>query len=135
MSWISVGRVIEMYCEGIERYGGLGAVPPSASECVKSCIGNAGLAEQYVTDEASLQPGLVFVGFLLFYLVKDHCFPDGNKRVGWLAAMEILADLGIAINASTEDAFNFVDEISCGNVENGRQVVQWLAQRVEAPEP
>jgi len=69
----------------------------------------------------------------MFYLVQDHCFPDGNKRIGWIAGMTILGKIGLTVSSSDYDAVRFVRMISTNQVAEGASVVQWLAERVEAP--
>ena len=133
MNLITVEEVRQLHAEGVKRHGGSAIVPKSADNCVDGRIGNAALAEQYVTDDERMRPGLCFAGFLLFYLVQGHCFTDGNKRVGWSAAMRVLADLGLTVEASDDEAYDFCCGITSGNVKNGRQVVKWFAQRLTAP--
>ena len=133
MKLITVSDVISLHAEGIARYGGMQAVSKNASDCVQGRIGNAELAEQYVTEDEKFRPGLCFAGFLMFYLVKDSCFVDGNKRVGWLTAMRVLADAGLTVRASDEEAFDFVDSIARGKITDGRMVVLWLSSRLFSP--
>jgi death on curing protein len=133
MKLISVSEVIDLHSEGIARYGGMKALSNNSRDCVQGRIGNAELAEQYVTDDDRFRPGLCFAGFLLFYLVRDNCFVDGNKRAGWLAAMRILGDAGLTVKASEDDAYTLVDSIARGSIGDGRQVVLWLAARLSAP--
>ncbi len=49
----------------------------------------------------------VFRGCLLYYLMKNHCFVDGNKRVGWAACMEVLRALGLTVTATDKEAEDF----------------------------
>jgi hypothetical protein len=53
---------------------------------------------------------------MLFYLIKNHCFIDGNKRVGWAACMEALRSLGLTINATDEGLRNFALTLLLGRV-------------------
>jgi death on curing protein len=135
MRLISVSDVIELHSQGIARYGGMQSVSKGTSDCVQGRIGNAELAEQYVSEDEQVRPGLCFAGFLLFYLVRDNCFVDGNKRIGWLAAMRVLADAGLTVRASEDEAFAFVDSIARGVITDGRQAVLWLAGRLISPDP
>lgn len=130
---ISTSDVLALHSEAVSRYGGLGTLSHDTKDCVDGRIGNAMLAEEYVTDDERVRPGLCFAGFLLFYLVRDHCFSDGNKRVGWMAAMRVLGDIGLTIEASENDAFAFVDSISTGQIGDGRKAVLWLAAHLSAP--
>ena len=133
MRLIDPTEVCELHSEAVRLYGGLGTIPSNAVDCVEGTIGNAMLAEHYVTDDERIRPGLCFAGFLLFYLVRDHCFTDGNKRVGWMSAMRILGDIGLTVDATQEQAEAFMDEVSTGHTNDGRQVVKWLAEQLAAP--
>ena len=134
MNLITVKEVLQLHSQSIERYGGSGTISKDTGGCIDGRIGNAALAEQFVTDDERVRPGLCFAGFLLFYLIRDHCFTDGNKRIGWMAAMRVLADLGLTLETSNEEAFAFCDAVSTGSIKDGRQVVQWFAQRLAAPD-
>ncbi len=134
MKLISTSEVIDLHTEGIARFGGMKGLSKNTSDCVQGIIGNAELAEQYVSDDEKFRPGLCFAGLLMFYLVRDNCFNDGNKRVGWMAAMRVLADAGLTVNATDDEVFNFVDSIARGMISDGRQVVLWLAERLSAPQ-
>ena len=102
--------------------------------CVEGKIGNAWLAEQYSSEEQNVRSGLCFAGYLMFYLVNGHCFPDGNKRIGWIAAMTVLASLGLTVRSTDENAIELVLRIARNEIQDGSAVVQWLAARLEAPE-
>lgn len=76
--------------------------------------------------------GLILVAYLLYYLAKDHCFVDGNKRVAWLAAVETLKNLQLTLNVSTEDAYAFMIDLSSeGSTITASDVAVWLAERLE----
>jgi hypothetical protein len=96
--------------------------------------GNAWTSETYRADEDNVYPGLCFCGFLLYYLVRGHCFPDGNKRVAWASAMAILASIGLTVNATDDESYDLVIRIAEGKIQSGMEVVQWLGRKLEAPE-
>jgi len=91
------------------------------------------MAEQYTLADEDAKPGLCFTGYLLYYLVRDHCFPDGNKRAAWAASMAVLASMGLTVKATDDEAYSLVDRIATGGIDEGAEVVQWLAERLEAP--
>jgi death-on-curing protein len=79
--------------------------------------------------------GLCFAGCLLYYLVKNHCFIDGNKRVGWAACMEVLRALGLTVNATDAEVEGFCLAILDKDSEVARNAVDvsaWLAPRLIA---
>jgi prophage maintenance system killer protein len=105
---------------------------PVHADCVDGKLGNAWQSESYISDEDA-KAGICFAGFLLFYLTVGHCFPDGNKRIGWISAIAVLASLGLTVKAADDEAEQFVDRIASGQVREGLQAVQWIAARLDAP--
>jgi death-on-curing protein len=126
---ITTDRIFSLHKEAVKKFGG-GGTGPGNSGCVEGALGAAWSAELY-DDHPDKIVGLSFAGHLLFYLVKDHCFSDGNKRVGWLAAVVVLGDLGLSVGSSEDDAHGLVDRIATGAIRSGGDVVSWLADRLE----
>lgn len=132
-SLISTEKVVALHGEAILRYSQTPlAIGTHAHDCVDGKLGSAWTSESYRVDEDA-KPGMCFAGFLLFYLVVGNCFPDGNKRVGWAAAMSVLASLGLTVRATDDEAVELVRGIAEGTIRSGLQVVQWLGSRLEAP--
>lgn len=90
-------------------------------------------AELYSGSDDAKQ-GLCFAGCLLFYLVKNHCFVDGNKRVAWASCMEVLRSLGLTVNATDDEAEAFCINVITGEnmVKKAVDVCLWIAPRLEA---
>lgn len=124
---ITVDDIARLNAEGIERYGGL--LGPPKDGCVESSVGAAYQAESYIADEDTV-PGLVFCGYLLFYLLKNHCFVEGNKRAAWTSAMFALLSLGLTLQATQEEAFTCCAQIIEGTMGSGADVVEWIAARL-----
>lgn len=122
--------IIRLHAEGIARYGGLGSPPQEG--CIERSAGGAFNAGLYTVGEASaaVEIALPFAGYLLFYLAKNHCFVDGNKRVAWTATMRCLAYYGLTITATQEEAEEFVDQIVRDVINNGADCVEWIARRL-----
>ena len=51
---------------------------------------------------------------LLDSVVRNHPLVDGNKRLGWLAALVFLDINGHWIEAPDDDAYDLVIAIACG---------------------
>jgi death-on-curing protein len=133
-SLITVSDVLQLHARGILEHNQTPiAISQTAQDCVEGRIGNAWTSEGYSADEDAT-PGLCFAGYLLYYLTRDHCFPDGNKRAAWSAAMAVLASLGLTVNASDDEAYSLVDRIANGIIKDGMEVVYWLTGRLEAPD-
>jgi death on curing protein len=50
-------------------------------------------------------------------LVKNHAFIDGNKRIGYVMLRFFLMESGYDLSASQTDKYNFIVEISKGNLD------------------
>ena len=129
--FISPDIIVALHAEGIARYGGLGSPPQPG--CVERSAGgayNAGLYTAKNDPPSATEIALPFAGYLLFYLAKNHCFVDGNKRVAWTAAMRVLAYFGLTLSATQDEAEVLVDEIVRDIVDNGADVVEWIGERL-----
>lgn len=128
---LTLDRVLELYALGITRFKGTGGPPQSG--CVEGSLGSAWTAEIYrsQTDDPDSRPGLLFAAYVFVYLAKNHCFPDGNKRVAWLSLVDVLAMLKLTLRASDDEAYDFVIAVVKGE-RSTDDVVTWLASRLEA---
>lgn len=129
---LSLNDVYELYREGIRRYGGDPSDPKPG--CIDGSLGAAWSAESYSDPDPGRLPGLVFVGYLLFYLARNHCFTDGNKRVAWSAAMHVLLGPGLTVEATIDEAEQLMLSVIERRVNDGMEVVSWLAERLIAAE-
>jgi death-on-curing protein len=130
--WISDSTITDLYAEGIKRWGGAGSPPKPG--CIDGALGAAYNAEQYsleATDEGVL-PGLIFCGFLLFYLTTKHCYVDGKKRIAWACATFVLLSFGLTVQATQQEVVDFCLSISRGDIRQGSDVVIWLSDRLTA---
>ncbi|MBV9760921.1 MAG: Fic family protein [Acidobacteriaceae bacterium] len=127
---ITLNSVVDMHRESIARFGG-DPFPEPVPGCVESSLGAAWNAELYAAKPGSV-PGLCFAGCLLFYLIRNHCFVDGNKRAAWAASMEVLRTLGLTVHASDHEAEEFCLDVITGraSVHTGIDVCLWLAPRL-----
>ncbi len=62
---------------------------------------------------------------LLFSLIKNHPFYDGNKRIAWRAVEVFLERNGYTLHAAPDDAFQFTTRIAATDVEN-EEIGAWL---------
>jgi len=54
---------------------------------------------------------------LLESLTRNHALVDGNKRIGWLAAVVFLDLNGLLLDAPADDAYDLVIGVSTGTVD------------------
>jgi death-on-curing protein len=126
---ITVRLVLDFRDEGIKRYGGLLATKP-AEDCIEGSLGAAWSAGLYREPEEAKR-GLCFTAHALYYIAKNHCFTEGNKRAAWMSAIEILARLGLTVNTTIEEAFGMMEGIIKGHISGPDEVTHWLAERLD----
>lgn len=125
-------RVLEIYQQTMARFA-QPVVQPKPG-CAEGVLGNAWSGELY-QESRDLRPGLFFAAAVLVYLAKGHCFSDGNKRVAWLTLLDALSALGLDLEATEDDAADFVLEIAASPKPRVDDVLRWLAARVVASDP
>jgi death-on-curing protein len=64
---------------------------------------------------------------LVFSLIKNHPFYDGNKRIALLAVGEFLRRNGWELTAAPEEALRFSTRIAASDVTN-KEIAQWLRE-------
>jgi death-on-curing protein len=71
---------------------------------------------------------------LLFSLIENHPFSDGNKRTGLAATLEFLERNGYTLAMSDNDElYSFVVDIAAGNLER-KAIAAWIqAHSVPVP--
>lgn len=126
---VTEARILALHKRTLAEHGGL----PGRSQpgCVAAKLGAAWAAEGYVGGEAGIE-GLTFATYLAFYLVKGHCFNDANKRVAWLALVDVLAVLGLRIDAVQGEAADFVERVAelKGPDARPETVREWVTARL-----
>lgn len=125
---ITVNGILDLHAEGIKKYGGDFSAPQEG--CLERSLGAAWSLEVYGAPDNAL-PRLSFCSGLLYYLVMNHCFTDGNKRIGWMSAVEVLRSLGLTIKATDEEAENLCLDIIGGTVKHATDVIPWIAKRLQ----
>ncbi len=130
--WISTESVLSLYADGVERWGGAGSAPQVG--CIEAALGAAYNAELYSTnaDVEGGVAGLLFAGYLMFYLTTKHCFIDGNKRVGLACGLFVLYSLGLTLQVEQAELVTYCLSLANGKIETGADVVQWMAERLVA---
>lgn len=76
---------------------------------------------------------IVKAAILCSRLVKNHPFPDGNKRTGFLAMLEFLDRNGLRWRRSDADpneTVNIVEGIAAGTISE-EHLADWLRGRVQ----
>lgn len=107
--FLTLEEVLEIHLDQIDRYGGA-----------------AGLRDANLLDSAVQSPAMTFGGAylnadlfqmaatLLFSLVNNHPFIDGNKRTGTAAALVFLSLNGIEISEDEPALSDLVVSVASG---------------------
>lgn len=129
---VDTDRLISLHSLGLQVAGTVSA--PPGVDCLNAALGNAWTAEEYRREEVHASPGFLFACYLLTYLAKDHCATDGNKRLAWLAFIEVLAFYELDVVADEQE----VDELCCRIITDdlgGEDVALWVADKlIELPD-
>lgn len=118
--FIEIDDVIALHSDAMVKYGGQDSQPKPG--CVDSSVHGAVTAAMYADDEPDL---LSAVAYLLFYLAKNHCFVDGNKRVAWAAAIRTLEINGFRVQGEELEAASLVERVASGDVDV-EFVIRWF---------
>jgi Prophage maintenance system killer protein len=72
---------------------------------------------------------------LWYFFTKNHCFVDGNKRVGFYAATVLLKINGYSDQVKDEEAYEKAIEVTCSNFTGNNldtyinELSNWLEKR------
>jgi death-on-curing protein len=101
--------------------------------------GTLGIRDMGLLEAAVARPQATFSGedlypdvytkaaTLMFGLINNHAFVDGNKRVGVAAAGLFLVRNGLQLTASNEEVERFTLEVAQGSV-SVAQIAAWFQQ-------
>ncbi|HZF55334.1 MAG TPA: type II toxin-antitoxin system death-on-curing family toxin [Polyangiaceae bacterium] len=131
----SVGELTELHSVAITAFGG--AASPPKEGCVDRSIASAINASLYSADDDGEPDLLLAAAHLLFYVAKNHCFADGNKRAAWSAVIRALDLNGIRVEADPDEAAELVEGVASG-ARTVRDILLWFYEpgRIRArPDP
>lgn len=127
---VKVERVHEMHALAIAQWGGLPGIRDR--DCPRRSVEASLTAALYAMEAIDDEPDPLTVSVhLLFYLARNHCYSDGNKRVAWLTFVEQLAVVGLDIEATQQEVELFVVEVAGGNLDVAAMSA-WVAPRLTA---
>lgn len=131
-------EVLELHAEEMKRKDG--RKDPPIHGCVEGSVGNAYSAVLYSVEGDEGPNLLAAAAYILFYLSKNHCFTDGNKRAAWASLVHLLYINGLRVVATQDDAAALVNSVATGTLgreETVSTILTWLGAqgRIEAFEP
>lgn len=113
--------VVAMHVELIAEHGGL-AGPPRLAE-LEAALARPQQQFSYATQPLSLAQLAAAYGFAL---ARNHCFPDGNKRIA-LAVIDVFLQLnGRELLAEEVDAANTMQSVASGKMTES-ELAAWIA--------
>ena len=126
---ISQARVHELHSRALELWSGLPGTRDT--DCVERSIGAGLTAGLYRAEEDSEPDVLTVAVHVSFYLARNHCFSDGNKRVAWMALVDQLAVVGLDVDVSQDDVVAQVAAVARGAL-SPDDLQEWVAARLVA---
>jgi death on curing protein len=121
--WVPVRAAVAMQLELIAEHGGL-AGPPRIAE-LEAALARPQQQFNYATRPPSFERLAAAYGY---ELARNHCFPDGNKRVA-LAVIDVFLQLnGRELLAEEVDAANTMQGVAAGDLAE-EQLADWIAAR------
>jgi len=122
--WLSVGEVIALHDQVIERYGGsLGVLNEGALE---STLNRPQTLAYYEPDSSVYDLAAAYE----YGLVKNHCFLDGNKRTALTVMGIFLLRNGYELVASEVETVATVVDVATSEVSQ-EELAAWLVKNVE----
>ena len=73
----------------------------------------------------------MFALYLMVYVVRDHCIPDGNKRLAWSGMMFVLGRLGLTVEATDDEAVAMVLRVIQHESE-AEDVAEWIGDQADS---
>jgi death-on-curing protein len=128
MRYLELDEVLRIHERAIRQYGGspelrdLGLLESALAAPKQTMFG-----EDLYPDVAAKS------AILVFSLVKNHPFVDGNKRVGFLCLMRFLQVNGYALDATNDELYQFTLDVAT-SVLDKEQVTAWMRARLRASE-
>lgn len=127
--WVSLRAVLAIHSDLIAEHGGLSGGPKFSA--LESALARPQQLRSYAKRPLSLEQLAAAYGHAL---ARDHCFPDGNKRIA-LAVMDVFLQLnGRELTAEEVDAAQTVQQLAAGDLsEEGLAV--WIASHTARRSP
>ena len=108
-TFLSLGEVLEIHREQINRYGGDPGIRDLGLLQSALAMPAAGLGGRYLHGDL-----YEMAAAYLFHIVQNHPFVDGNKRTGAVAALIFLALNDVIIVAEEDDFERVVRAVAEG---------------------
>jgi len=125
--FLELEEVLEIHRDQIARYGGSSGVRGMALLQSALAMPRAGIGEEYFHADI-----IEMAGTYLFYIVKNHPFVDGNKRVGAVAAFIFLRMNGYDLKMTNPALEKTVRSVADGGLD--KAALMTLLRKYVKPE-
>ena len=120
MRYLSLREILELHDKIIEFYGGARGIRDIGA--LESAINQP----RITFNRTDLYPDILAkAAALCFFLVKNHPFIDGNKRIGHAAMETFLILNGFEIEASVDEQEKIILDLAAGKL-NREDFTIWL---------
>jgi len=120
MRYLSLREILELHDKIIEVYGGTRGILDMHS------LESAANQTRITFNQTDLYPDILTkAAALCFFLVMNHPFVDGNKRVGHAAMETFLILNGFEIEAAIDEQEKIILDLAAGKVDREEFTV-WL---------
>ncbi|MFC1824533.1 type II toxin-antitoxin system death-on-curing family toxin [Thermodesulfobacteriota bacterium] len=124
MRYLSIREILELHGIIIETYGGARGI--REIRALESAINQP----RITFNQTDLYPDIVEkAAALCFFLVKNHPFIDGNKRIGHAAMEAFLILNGFEIQAAVEEQEKIILDLAAGKL-NREEFTTWLNNHI-----
>jgi death-on-curing protein len=121
--WINREAVFAIHDVQLAQHGGLDGV--TDINLIESALARPAQLNAYGHPPPDVFDLAAAYGF---GIAKNHGFSDGNKRTGWILARLFLADNGVRIQYTAQDAIEVMLGVAAGSVSEQR-FAQWMRER------
>ncbi len=121
--FLGFDEILEIPRDQIERYGGRPGIRDSALLRSAIAMPSAGAAGEYLHTDL-----MEMAAAYMFYIVKNHPFIDGNKRVGAVAALVFLDLNAVEAQIEETDLFELIMAVAKGETSKSG-VAEFLRDR------
>lgn len=124
--WVSRDALDRMHSALIGLYGGASGVRAGGDELIASALARP--QNKFAYEPDSSLPDLAAA--YLYGLAKNHGYLDGNKRIGFAAAVAFMGANGTRLYAEPDEAYEYVIGLVEGRFSE-QDVALWIARHSE----
>jgi death-on-curing protein len=128
-TFLTTEDVIDIHRDQIDRYGGTGGIRDLG------LLDSAVHVPRGTTGGEYLLPNLFeMAGAMMYSLIQNHAFIDGNKRVGVAAALVFLSINGVEIRQDDDALYRLAIAVATGVAWRG-EIADYFKSRAEPAAP